>query len=172
WGPQGPKSALRFAGAAPNLLPGGGPPCGISQPFAPILPAGKAARPPRAAGKQRAARALLERLWDSGAGCLSVQVLQEFYVTTTRKLPRPLAIEEAAERVREFALWRTFTPTAGDVLEAIALQQQAKINFWDAMIVHAAAELGCSTLWSEDLNASQVLRGVVVRNPFAPGIAR
>ncbi|HUX67394.1 MAG TPA: hypothetical protein VMV31_07885 [Terriglobales bacterium] len=61
-GPHGPKSALRLAGAAPNSLPGGGPPCGItttpepeagsgdpgSQPFAPILPAGKAARPPRA----------------------------------------------------------------------------------------------------------------------------
>ncbi len=62
-GPRGPKSALRFAGAAPDSFPGGGPPCGItttpepeagsgdpgSQPFAPILPAGKAARPPRRA---------------------------------------------------------------------------------------------------------------------------
>ncbi len=61
WGPGGPKSELRLAGAAPYSLPGGGPPCGItttpepeagsgdpgSQPFAPILPAGKAARPPR-----------------------------------------------------------------------------------------------------------------------------
>ncbi len=52
WGPRGPKSALRLAGAAPNSLAGGGPPCGISQPFAPILPAGKAARPPRAGGWQ------------------------------------------------------------------------------------------------------------------------
>ena len=48
-GARGPKPALRLAGAAPNSLPGGGPPCGISQPFAPILPAGKAARPPRQA---------------------------------------------------------------------------------------------------------------------------
>jgi len=47
WGPRGPKPALRLAGAAPKSLPGGGPPCGISQPFAPVLPAGKAARPPR-----------------------------------------------------------------------------------------------------------------------------
>ncbi len=47
WGPEDPKSVLRVAGAAPNSLPGGGPPCGLSQPFAPILPAGKAARPPR-----------------------------------------------------------------------------------------------------------------------------
>jgi len=48
-GARGPKPALRLAGAAPNSLPGGGPPCGVSQPFAPILPAGKAARPPRIA---------------------------------------------------------------------------------------------------------------------------
>lgn len=44
-----------------------------------------------------AAKALIERLWDSGSGCLSVQVLQEFFVTVTRKVAKPLTVEEADE---------------------------------------------------------------------------
>jgi predicted nucleic acid-binding protein len=44
------------------------------------------------------ARALVEHLWEALEGCLSVQVLQEFFVTTTRKIPRPLAIPAAAHR--------------------------------------------------------------------------
>lgn len=85
----------------------------------------------------------------------------------TRKLPEPLLVHEAADRIREFATWNVFSPTADDVLMAIQLQQQARLNFWDAMVVEAAAELGCDVLWTEDLNDSQLLRGVRVRNPFS-----
>ena len=95
--------------------------------------------------------------------------MQEFFVTVTRKVARPLSIDEAADRVREFATWRVFAPNASDVLAAIALHKQAQINFWDAMIVQAAAELGCDVLWTEDLNDRQVVRGVRIRNPFATG---
>ena len=116
--------------------------------------------------KQAAAARLLERLWESGSGCLSVQVLQEFFVITTRKIARPLSIDEATDRVREFAAWRVFAPTAGDVIAAIALHKQARISFWDAMIVHAAAESTCDLLWTEDLNEHQTLRGVRIRNPL------
>jgi predicted nucleic acid-binding protein len=116
--------------------------------------------------KQTSAGQLLERLWDAGTGCLSVQVLQEFFVTTTRKVAQPLPVDEAAERIREFATWRVFTPTANDILAAIALQKQAQLNFWDAMVVHAAAELGCDVLWTEDMNDGQLLRGVRILNPF------
>lgn len=51
-------------------------------------------------------------------------------------------------------------------MAAIALHQQAKLSFWDAMVVHAAAESGCDVLWSEDLKDRQVLRGVQIRNPL------
>ena len=122
---------------------------------------------PSAKSKQAAAAQLLERLWDSGNGCLSVQVLQEFFVTVTRKVARHLSIDEATDRVREFATWKVFAPAAGDVLAAIALHKQAQINFWDAMVVQAAAELGCDVLWTEDLSDKQVLRGVRIRDPFA-----
>jgi predicted nucleic acid-binding protein len=116
--------------------------------------------------KHDLARGLVERLWDSDTGCLSIQVLQEFFVTVTRKIPQPLPINEAAERIREFATWALFTPKADDVLSAIALHQQADLSFWDALIVQAASELGCDVLWTEDLHHSQVVRGVRISNPF------
>jgi predicted nucleic acid-binding protein len=121
----------------------------------------------RSAGdKQARAQSLLARLWEAQTGCLSVQVLQEFFVIVTGKVPRPLSPAIAAERIREFAAWLVFAPTAADVLAAIALQQEAKLSFWDAMIVHAAVESGCETLWSEDLQDGRVVRGVTIRSPF------
>jgi len=119
-----------------------------------------------AGGKKTRAEALLARLWHSQTGCLSVQVLQEFFVVVTGKVPRPLSVTTAAERIREFAAWLVFAPTAADVLAAITLQQDARLSFWDAMIVHAAIESGCETLWSEDLADGQTIRGVRIRNPF------
>lgn len=116
--------------------------------------------------KQQAARALLERLWESNSGCISIQVLQEFFVTVTKKVAKPLPVEEAKARVREFAAWSVFAPAPEDVVAAIDLHAQAKIGFWDAMIVVAAAESGCDVLWTEDLSDGQSLRGVRIRNPF------
>jgi len=117
--------------------------------------------------KQTAASTLLERLWKSQTGCLSVQVLQEFFVTVTRRVARPLSVDEAADRIREFAAWRVFSPTVDDVVAAIELQKQARLSFWAAMVVRAAAESGCDTLWTEDMNDGQTIRGVHIRNPFA-----
>ena len=116
--------------------------------------------------KQPQAQLLLERLWDTGTGCISVQVLQEFFVTVTTKVRKPLPVEEASARIRELAAWRVFAPRADDVIDAIGLHAEARIGFWDAMIVLAAAESGCNVLWTEDLSDGQLLRGVRIRNPF------
>jgi predicted nucleic acid-binding protein len=120
-----------------------------------------------AARKQRAAQELLERLWESGTGCVSIQVLQEFFVIITRKVPTPLPVDDAKARIREFAAWTVFAPATEDILTAIDLHAQAQIGFWDAMIVLAAAESGCDVLWTEDLSDGQLLRGVRIRNPFS-----
>ena len=120
-----------------------------------------------AGDKKATAEQLLAQLWQAGTGCLSVQVLQEFFVTVTRKVAEPLSVDEASERVREFGAWKVFAPGADDVLRAIALHKQANMSFWDAMVVHAATELGCDVLWTEDLNDGQVIGGVRIRDPFA-----
>lgn len=119
-----------------------------------------------AARKQQVAEQLLKRLWESGTGCVSVQVLQEFFVTITKKVAKPLPVDDAKARIREFSAWTVFAPTADDIVAAIDLHTQARIGFWDAMIVLAAAECGCEVLWTEDLNDGQRLREVRIRNPF------
>lgn len=116
--------------------------------------------------KRNVASALLQRLWTAETGVLSVQVLQEFFVTITRKVARPLSLDAAEERVRELTAWHVFVPTADDVIAAIGVQRRARVSFWDALIVHAAAESGCGVCWTEDLQDGQVLRGVRMRNPF------
>ena len=121
----------------------------------------------RSAGaKQARARDVLDQLWRAGGGSLSVQVLQEFYVAVTRKVPQPLDSNEAEGIVRDLATWQVFVPNADDVLDAIRLQRRLRVSFWDALILHSAAALACDEVWSEDLNAGQVVDGVTVRNPF------
>jgi predicted nucleic acid-binding protein len=122
----------------------------------------------RSAGEKRArARELLDQLWSDAQGCVSVQVLQEFYVAITQRVQRPLAQEVAADIVRDLSYWRLHAPVAEDVLGAIDLQRRHKTSFWDAMILWSAARLGCATVWSEDLSANHDYDGVLVQNPFA-----
>jgi predicted nucleic acid-binding protein len=121
-----------------------------------------------AGGKRDQARALVEQLWESRDGCLSVQVLQEFFVTVTHKIAKPLNAETAKEIVADYSRWYLHVPAADDVLAAIGIHQRAGISFWDAMIVRSAAEIGCDVLYSEDLNAGQEYSGIRVENPFQP----
>lgn len=122
--------------------------------------------------KQVQARTLVEQLWESRDGCLSVQVLQEFFVNATRKIAKPLNAETAKEIVADYSRWHLHVPAAGDVLAAIGIHQRTGISFWDAMIVRSAAEIGCAVLYSEDLSAGQDYLGVRVDNPFQPQTAR
>lgn len=119
-----------------------------------------------AGDKHRRARQLVADLWANGNGCLSIQVLQEFYVTVTRQVRQPLDPDVARQQVEDLGQWQAHSPTVGDVVEAIQLQQRAKLSFWDAMLVISAQKLGCAILWSENLADGQVLAGVNVRNPF------
>jgi predicted nucleic acid-binding protein len=116
--------------------------------------------------KHTRAQNLIRGLWQSGNGCLSVQVLQEFYVNVTRKVARPLAPGEAADRIANLSVWHVHRPGPEDVLDAIRLQGRYQISFWDAMIVVSAIQLDCERLWSEDLSAGQVYGTVTVMSPF------
>jgi predicted nucleic acid-binding protein len=109
---------------------------------------------------------LIRELWRTGEGCLSIQVLQEFYVNTTQKVAKPLEPEVAAQLIADLSVWQVHRPGVEDVLDAIRLQERHQISFWDAMIIASALQLGCQTIWSEDLNPGQVYGRVTVVNPF------
>jgi predicted nucleic acid-binding protein len=121
----------------------------------------------RSAGRKREqARQLVTGCWEKENGCLSLQVLQEFYVTVTRKIANPLQPATARQIVAELAQWRLHAPEAEDLLQAIDLRQRWQISFWDAQIVQSAAGLGCRVLYTEDLNHGQLYGQVRVVNPF------
>jgi predicted nucleic acid-binding protein len=121
---------------------------------------------PTAGAKYECARDLVSRLWNRREGCLSTQVLQEFYVTVTRKLARPLGSEEASGIVSDLSEWTIHRPTVSTILAAVRIETRHHISFWDALIVASASELGCTTIWSEDLNPGQVYETVAVANPL------
>jgi len=116
--------------------------------------------------KQRLARELIAGLWESRRGCVSIQVLQELYVTMSKKASTPLPPEAASRIIAALSEWTHHVPGAGDVLEAINIQQRYGVSFWDAMIINSAVRTGCSVLWTEDLNSGQVYGNVMVCNPF------
>ena len=116
--------------------------------------------------KHELARDLVVKLWDERSGVLSVQVLQEFYVNVTRKLKKPLSSAKALEVVEEYLTWTVVENTGKLLTTAVELQQKTQLSFWDAMVVQAAIDGGCDTLYSEDLNAGQRFGALVVVNPF------
>ena len=119
----------------------------------------------RSAGdKHHIAVDLMTRLWTDRRGCISLQVLQEFYVAGTRKLKLPT--DEAASQVRRLGLWRVHRPLVNDILAAIELHQRHSVSFWDALILRSAQASQCSVLWSEDLQNGQRWGNLEVRNPF------
>ncbi len=121
------------------------------------------------AGDKRArARSLIEHLWQTERGCLSTQVLQEFCVVSTRRGPSPLHREKAAQVVAQLSHWLVHRPTVDSILSAMRLQSRYQVSFWDALILESALELGCTTIWSEDLNPGQAYGAVTVVNPFLP----
>lgn len=116
--------------------------------------------------KGETARGLIRELWASGQGCLSIQVLQELFVTITRKIPHPMSVREAVQELEDLTRWRVHSPVPEDLLAAIDLQELLRVSFWDALIIHSARELNCATLWTEDLSDGQTYAGILVRDPF------
>jgi predicted nucleic acid-binding protein len=115
-------------------------------------------------GKQTRAVSLLAEHRRDNSLVVSLQVLQEYYAATTRKLKvDPLV---AQTKVEAFARGRVVRFTERDVIAAIELHRLTRISFWDAMIVHAARVANASVLYSEDLAHGSMPAGVTVRNPF------
>ena len=116
--------------------------------------------------KHKKALALVETLWQSGNGCLSTQVLQEFYVNVTRKSAKPLSPDQGAQIIRDFSNWHIHRPGADDIIAAIELHQRSQISFWDAMILRSAQQSNCEMVWSEDLSNQQKYGETKIVNPF------
>jgi len=97
---------------------------------------------------------------------LSAQVLQEFYVTVTRKIRKPLATEMAVALMDEYRVFPTVATDYPLIVAAVELSLRYGISYWDAAILAAAEALEAPTLYTEDLQDGQLFGSVRAVNPF------
>lgn len=120
-----------------------------------------------AGAKHLRAREVVQRLWETGEGVLSTQVLQELCINLRRKVKKTLPVEEVRSLVQDYFSWEIVVNTATSVLQALDLELRYKISFWDALVLQAAEASGAAILYSEDLAADQRYGTVQVINPLA-----
>jgi predicted nucleic acid-binding protein len=116
--------------------------------------------------RHETAKKLLAGLWNSGLGVISTQVLQEFYVTVTRKLPKAIDPQIAKEIATDLLEWEVVTIEGPMILYAIELNQKHSFSFWDSLIIAAAEKAGCSCMLSEDLSSGRTIGKIKIKNPF------
>jgi len=115
--------------------------------------------------KYRAAKELVTGFWDDVVPpAISVQVLQELYVTLLRK---GVSAADATEVARVYRHWRVIDNDVGVFTEGLRLRERWGLSPWDAWIVAAAVRAGATRLLTEDMSDGQGYDSLVVTNPFA-----
>jgi len=124
------------------------------------------AHDPRFGRKHERARQLIERLWRTGEGVLSTQILQELCINLRRKVAHPLPIEEVRRLIQDYLSWEIVVNTPQSVIVALEIEARYKISFWDALVLQAAESSGAEVLYSEDLATGQSYGTIQVVNPL------
>lgn len=123
------------------------------------------AQDPRSPEKRLSSLAWLQWCWDEQRGRLSSQVLHELYANLRRVAPS-LAADAAREIVRRYRAWSPWSVDHATVDLAWELQDRYRLNYWDALMVAAAQQQGCSALLTEDLQHDQRIDNLRILNPF------
>jgi predicted nucleic acid-binding protein len=124
------------------------------------------ARDTSEAVKQPAAMIWMEQLWRSRRGRVSIQVLNEYFVTVTLKLKPGLPCKIAWNDVKDLFAWKPIPADISLLTETRTLHEKHQFSWWDAQIVAATGLSGCRYLLTEDLQDGQEFNGVRVINPF------
>ena len=105
-------------------------------------------------------------LWQTKSGRLSYQVLQEYYVTVTRKLDPPRDVSDAREDVTSLVSWRPTTVELPVIDRAWATQNRYGLSWWTSLILGAASHSGCTHVLTEDLQHGRDVEAMIIINPF------
>lgn len=114
--------------------------------------------------KQKKARKILKKIVESHQPVISTQVIKEFYVVATKKLKASqIIVKNIVHNLRNMEIVHNDLEL---IEQAIDISVISQLSFWDSLIIAAAEKANCEFVFSEDLNAGQSYRGVVVLNPF------
>ena len=116
--------------------------------------------------RNRISAKILRDLWEQRIGTISTQVLQEFYVNVTRKIPNPLSKSQARSIIESYLVWPVELTDGHTVLAASEIEERHRLSFWDALIVAAACQAKAEKILTEDLNHGQYIEGIYIENPF------
>ena len=120
------------------------------------------------ARRRKRCRELLSQVRSGTGGVISTQVLQEVFVVATRKLSLdPLRVKPIIHWFEKH--FEVVVVTGQLIREAIDCCVLSRLSFWDALIIVAAESAQAATLYTEDLNDGQTVRGVTIRSPFTGG---
>ncbi|MBR4189602.1 MAG: PIN domain-containing protein [Kiritimatiellae bacterium] len=115
--------------------------------------------------KKAKAKRLAAEVMRANAGWISLQVLRELANCMFKKSKDTL--EEIQETIEWFAQFRCVRESMETLKRGMALKARHGLQFHDALVVAAAEEAGCDTVYSEDMGNGSVYGGVRVMNPFA-----
>lgn len=115
--------------------------------------------------KKDRAREILKKVIDSHQAVISTQVVKEFYVVATTKLKADQFIVKNI--IHNFRNMEVVNNDIELIEQAIDISVISQLSFWDSLIIAAAEKAHCEYVFSEDLNAGQTYRGVMVVDPFA-----
>jgi predicted nucleic acid-binding protein len=98
---------------------------------------------------------------------LSAQVLQKFYVQSTRtSRPDPITHQQAVRLIESFRRFPVQDVTTAIVVAALDTRERFHLSYWDSAIIEASRAMGCTEVLSEDMDDGQDYAGVRVTNPF------
>ena len=118
-----------------------------------------------APAKQRTALDLLKRLYEEAQGVLSTQVLQEYCNVALKKLRLP--VQHVRAQLDLYEQFEVIQVTPAIIHAGLDLHQTRSVSFFDAIVLASAQASGCNVIWTEDMNAGEVVNGVRISNPFA-----
>ncbi len=121
------------------------------------------------AGSPDARRPRAEHIVDHARRCdcwLTLQSVSEFYAAVTRK--RLASRAQAAAQANDWLeMFVTVAPTTTAIRSALVVAAAERASYWDALLVATVAEVGCTSILTEDMGDGTALYDVRVLNPFA-----
>ncbi len=119
------------------------------------------------AGEKHASAAhAMADLWESRRGILSTQVLQELYITLTRKVASPVTGNFARRLIRNYLTWELVLNDGAIILHAGEIGENHKLSFWDGLIVAATHSKNAAIILNDEMNHGQIIEGIRIENPF------
>src|ERR1700685_143721 len=123
---------------------------------------------PKAPAKAKKAAQLIRRAADTGQGIVSYQVVQEFFNVALRRFSQPMSVAEAEQYlITVFRPLLAVHSSAAIYIEALRIAGKYRFAWYDALILAAALESRCKTLYSEDFQHGREIESVRIENPFA-----